>query len=161
METTAQGGGMFFWFILLAFAFIVIFLPARSQKKREQELMSKVNALQKGDQIIIPGGIIGTVAGFKDNALEVKVAENVKLTVLKTAGEGGPYGMAVLAAYMRSREPGQTLEAYLRSRVFSDDCGVSVEATVEEAEGYRQFLRQYRRLLPVEGNAAALLNGRT
>lgn len=88
METTAQGGGMFFWFILLAFAFIVIFLPARSQKKREQELMSKVNALQKGDQIIIPGGIIGTVAGFKDNALEIKVAENVKLTVLKTAVVG-------------------------------------------------------------------------
>ena len=88
METTAQGGGMFFWFILLAFAFIVIFLPARSQKKREQELMSKINALQKGDQIIIPGGIIGTVAGFKDNALEVKVAENVKLTVLKTAVVG-------------------------------------------------------------------------
>ena len=88
METTAQGGGMFFWFILLAFAFIVIVLPARSQKKREQELMSKVNALQKGDQIIIPGGIIGTVAGFKDNALEVKVAENVKLTVLKTAVVG-------------------------------------------------------------------------
>lgn len=88
METTAQGAGMFFWFILLAFAFIVIFLPARSQKKREQELMSKVNALQKGDQIIIPGGIIGTVAGFKDNALEVKVAENVKLTVLKTAVVG-------------------------------------------------------------------------
>ena len=88
METTAQGGGMFFWFILLAFAFIVIFLPARSQKKSEQELMSKVNALQKGDQIIIPGGIIGTVAGFKDNALEVKVAENVKLTVLKTAVVG-------------------------------------------------------------------------
>lgn len=88
METTAQGGGMFFWFILLSFAFIVIFLPARSQKKREQELMSKVNALQKGDQIIIPGGIIGTVAGFKDNALEVKVAENVKLTVLKTAVVG-------------------------------------------------------------------------
>ena len=50
--------------------------------------MSKVNALQKGDQIIIPGGIIGTVAGFKDNALEVKVAENVKLTVLKTAVVG-------------------------------------------------------------------------
>ena len=88
METTAQGGGMFFWFILLAFAFIVLFLPARSQKKREQELMSKINALQKGDQIIIPGGIIGTVAGFKDNALEVKVAENVKLTVLKTAVVG-------------------------------------------------------------------------
>lgn len=85
METTAQGGGMFFWLLLMVFAFIVIFLPARSQKKREQELMAKVNALQKGDQVIIPGGIIGTVAGFKDNAIEVKIAENVKLTVLKTA----------------------------------------------------------------------------
>lgn len=85
METTAQGGGMFFWLLLMVFAFIVIFMPARSQKKREQELMAKVNALQKGDQVIIPGGIIGTVAGFKDKAIEVKIAENVKLTVLKTA----------------------------------------------------------------------------
>ena len=85
METTAQGGGMFFWLLLLAFGLVVIFLPARSQKKREQELLTKVNALQKGDQVIIPGGIIGTVAGFKDNAIEVKIAESVKLTVLKTA----------------------------------------------------------------------------
>ena len=90
METTAQGGGMFFWLLLLVFAFVVIFLPARSQKKREQELMMKVNALKKGDQVIIPGGIIGTVAGFKDNAIEVKIAENVKLTVLKTAIVGFP-----------------------------------------------------------------------
>ena len=85
METTAQGGGMFIWFLLLAFMLLFIFFPARSQKKREHELLNKVNALQKGDQVIIPGGIVGTVAGFKDNALEVKVAENVKLTVLKTA----------------------------------------------------------------------------
>ena len=85
MERTAQGGGMFIWFLLLAFMLVFIFFPARSQQKREQELMNKVHALQKGDQVIIPGGIVGTVAGFKDNALEVKVAENVKLTVLKTA----------------------------------------------------------------------------
>lgn len=85
MEQAAQGSGMM-WLILMAVMFVMlIFMPARSQKKREQELLSKVNALQKGDQVIIPGGIIGTVAGFKDNALEVKVAENVKLTILKTA----------------------------------------------------------------------------
>ena len=60
-------------------------MPARSQKKREQELANKVNALQKGDQVIIPGGIVGTVAGFKDNLLEIKIAENVKINVLKTA----------------------------------------------------------------------------
>ena len=89
MQTTAQGGGMFFWLLLLAFFFVfMIVLPARSQKKREQEMLAKVNALQKGDQVIIPGGIIGTVAGFKDNAIEVKVAESVKLTELKTAVVG-------------------------------------------------------------------------
>ncbi len=89
MQTTAQGGGMFFWLILLAFFFVfMIVLPARSQKKREQEMLAKVNALQKGDQVIIPGGIVGTVVGFKDNAIEVKIAENVKLTVLKTAVVG-------------------------------------------------------------------------
>ena len=86
MEATAQSGGMFFWMLLMAVMFIVlIFMPARAQKKRETELANKVNALQKGDQVIIPGGIIGTVAGFKDNMLEIKVAENVKINVLKTA----------------------------------------------------------------------------
>ena len=88
MEQTAQGSGML-WLVIMAVMFIMlIFMPARSQKKREQELLSKVNALQKGEQVIIPGGIIGTVVGFKDNALEVKIAENVKLTVLKTAVVG-------------------------------------------------------------------------
>ena len=86
MEATAQGGGTFFWLLLMAVMFIVlIFMPARSQKKREQELMAKVNALQKGDGVILSGGIVGTVAGFKDNLLEIKVAESVKIHVLKTA----------------------------------------------------------------------------
>ncbi len=88
MQTAAQGSSTFFWFLLFAFAFIMIFLPARSQKKREQELKTKVDALQKGDQVILASGIIGTVVGFKDEALEVKVSENVKLTVLKTAVAG-------------------------------------------------------------------------
>ncbi|MCQ2410940.1 MAG: preprotein translocase subunit YajC [Elusimicrobiaceae bacterium] len=86
MGTTAQGGGMLVWLLLMAVMFVVfILIPARSQKKREQELAAKVNALQKGDQVIIPGGIIGTVAGFKDNLLEIKLAESVKIHVLKTA----------------------------------------------------------------------------
>ena len=88
MQTAAQGSATWIWWIMLAFMFVVIFLPARSQKKREQELKSRVDALQKGDQIILANGIIGTVVGFKDEALEVKVAENVKLTVLKNAVAG-------------------------------------------------------------------------
>lgn len=88
MNTAAQGGSNLIWFLLLAFAFIMIFLPARSQKKRDQEMKTKLDALQKGDQIVLANGIIGTVVGFKDEALEVKVAEGIKLTVLKTAVAG-------------------------------------------------------------------------
>ena len=88
MQTAAQSSVNWFWLIMIAFMFVVIFLPARSQKKREQEMKAKVDALQKGDQIILANGIIGTVVGFKDEALEVKVAEGLKLTVLKTAVAG-------------------------------------------------------------------------
>ena len=89
METTAaQGGGTFIFYIFLL-AFVVMMLwSGRGQKKRDQERLAKVESLQKGDKIIIPGGIVGTVAGFKDNTLEVKIAENVKITVLKTAVVG-------------------------------------------------------------------------
>ena len=85
MNTAAQAGAgnMFFMFFILA-AIIFVLMSGRGQKKREEQRQAKVNALQKGDGVILPGGIIVTVAGFKDNAIEVKVAENVKLTVLKS-----------------------------------------------------------------------------
>ena len=88
MEQTAQNSGLI-WMLVMAVMFVVLLvMPARSQKKRERELAQKVNALQKGDRVIIPGGIVGTVAGFKDDLLEIKIAENVKINVLKTAVVG-------------------------------------------------------------------------
>ena len=73
-----------FFFLIIAAMFIFILFSGRGQKKREEQRMAKVNALQKGDGVILPGGVVGTVAGFKGNALEVKIAENVKITVLKS-----------------------------------------------------------------------------
>lgn len=85
MNTAAQGGGSgMFFFLIIAAMFIFILFSGRGQKKREAERQARINALQKGDEVVIPGGIVGTVVGFKDNAVEVKIAENVKLTVLKS-----------------------------------------------------------------------------
>ena len=85
MNAAAQGGGANL-FLMLFFAAAIIFMlmSGRGQKKREEERQAKIAALQKGDQVVIPGGIIGTVVGFKDNTLEVKIAENVKITILKS-----------------------------------------------------------------------------
>ena len=49
----------------------------------------------------------------------------VPVTCMKTAGEGGPYGMALLAAYMVRKERGESLEDYLDKKVFA-----GVESTV-------------------------------
>ena len=84
MNTAAQGGGNLFLMFFFFVAIIFVMMSGRGQKKREQEHQAKVAALQKGDQVIIQGGIIGTVVGFKDNTLEVKVAENIKFTILKS-----------------------------------------------------------------------------
>lgn len=87
MEAAASQGGLanLLFMGVLVFGIVMIMLSGRGQKKREQERLNKVDALQKGDGVIIPGGIVGTVAGFKDNMLEVKIADNVKITVLKSA----------------------------------------------------------------------------
>ena len=88
MEQTAQSSGFFLMLIFAVVFMGLMFVQARSQKKRERELAQKINSVQKGDRIIISGGIVGTVAGFKDNLLEVKIAENVKINILKTAVVG-------------------------------------------------------------------------
>ena len=95
MNTAAQGGSGMFFFLIIAAMFIFILFSGRCQKKREELRMAKVNALQKGDGVILPGGVVGTVAGFKDNALEVKIAENVKITVLKSG----------IVGFVNSNEP--------------------------------------------------------
>ena len=89
MNTAAQGGGANL-FLMLFFAVAIIFMlmSGKGQKKREQEHQAKVAALQKGDQIVIQGGIIGTVVGFKDNTLEVKIAEGMKINILKSGVVG-------------------------------------------------------------------------
>ncbi len=93
METTAaattataaagQGfgvNGMFL--VVIVFLAVFMFLSSRSQKKREDEQRKAISALEKGDKVILMGGIVGTVAGFNDQIIEVKVAENTKFSVL-------------------------------------------------------------------------------
>ena len=75
--------------VLAVFYFIVI-MPAKKQQKKKEAMIS---ALKKGDRVITSGGIHGTVAAVEDDEVLVKVAENVKLRVSKSAvagTSGGP-----------------------------------------------------------------------
>ena len=83
--TTAASGGLSsggFMLAIMVFFIVMIMLSSRSQKKKEAEHNKQVSTLQKGDRVVLLGGIIGTVVGFNQEILEIKVSENTKLSVL-------------------------------------------------------------------------------
>ncbi len=106
------------------------------------------------DRLYAHGGYFKT-PGVGQRMLSAAAA--VPVSVMETAGEGGPYGMALLAAYQVCREPGEALEDYLDQKVFAG--AESRELMAEEAEihGFERFLSRYRRALPAERAALETL----
>ncbi len=68
----------------LVFYFLVI-APANKQRKKTQEMIS---SLKKGDNVITSGGIYGTVQGVEPDAVYLKIADNVKVKVTRSAISG-------------------------------------------------------------------------
>lgn len=80
-------------------------------------------------------------------------ALDTEVSVLTTAGEGGAWGMALLAAFMEQGD-GQLLPDYLEERVFSRMQAITESPTADGAEGFRRFMENWRRGLPAEYAAA-------
>ena len=79
-------------------------------------------------------------------------ALNAPVTVMKTAGEGGPYGMALLASYiLRAKE--MTLEDYLENVVFAGAEGSTMEPDAADVAGYKAYLKVYCDCLDLEHTA--------
>ena len=84
-------------------------------------------------------------------------AMNSPVTVMTTAGEGGPFGMAVLAAY-RAYAQDMPLESYLQNLVFRDAESITVTPTEEETAGFGRYLESYRKGLALEHCALENIN---
>ena len=74
---------------------------------------------------------------------------------MQTAGEGGPYGMALLAAY--AKEPDGTLPEFLAGRVFADAVSTTEQPDETIAAGFAEFLQNYKQALRVERTAVEVL----
>ena len=83
-------------------------------------------------------------------------ALNVSITTMETAGEGGPWGMALLAAYMSRKKDGETMEDYLLNRVFSDAKSTCKEPNPAGVAGFQKYLAQYKACLAAQQAAVAL-----
>ncbi len=79
------------------------------------------------------------------------------VSVMETAGEGGPYGMALLGAYMLWKDEGETLADYLDNKVFDDAKSTTLMAEPSDVAGFSVFLSRYKKALPMERTAAEVL----
>ncbi|MCE5189367.1 MAG: ATPase [Eubacteriales bacterium] len=87
----------------------------------------------------------------------MSAALGTPVTVMETAGEGGPWGMAVLAAFQQRHASGQSLDQYLSECVFGAAKSVTILATEEETAGFQSFMEQYKKCLAVERTAVQTL----
>ncbi|MDM7926932.1 MAG: preprotein translocase subunit YajC [bacterium] len=86
-EGAKQANPLLSFLPLLAIIVIMYFLLLRPQAKRQKELKQMIDSLQKGDRVLTVGGVIGTIAAFeeKENLIILKVADNVKIEVTRSA----------------------------------------------------------------------------
>ena len=86
-------------------------------------------------------------------------AAGAPVTVMKTAGEGGPWGMAVLAAYLADgKHRFASLEEYLEKEIFAGQEGSTIAPTQEEIDGFEAFAAHYRAGLDIERAAVRDMN---
>nr|MCR4807295.1 ATPase [Lachnospiraceae bacterium] len=76
-------------------------------------------------------------------------AMNAPVAVMTTAGEGGPWGMAILAAYMLDGK-GTDLAAYLADKVFGQDAGEVVDPDPADVKGFDEYTEAYKKTLPAQ-----------
>ena len=99
------------------------------------------------DNIMGHGGL------FKTKGVGQKImaaAASVPVSVMETAGEGGAWGIALLADYMKQKQNNQTLEQYLNDEVFCGGEAVTIAPSQEDSEGFDRFIALYQKGLAIE-----------
>lgn len=130
-------------------------------------LYTSLGALKTGMDILIKkehvkvDALLGHGGFFKTAGVGQRIlagAMNAPVSVMETAGEGGAWGIALLAAYMLRRSEGESLAAYLADRVFVRDKGVRTEPLQEDVEGFEAFMSRYAEGLAVERAAVEYIH---
>jgi len=99
------------------------------------------------DQLLGHGGLFKT-KGVGQRFLAAAIG--VPVTVMESAGEGGAWGIALLASYMLNGSDSMSLENYLSEQIFAKMVGTRVEPIKEDIDGFNTFIKRYKRGLPIE-----------
>ncbi len=129
-------------------------------------LFSAVGALKIGLDILFEqeqvkiDQILGHGGFFKTKEVGQRImaaAMNVPVSVMETAGEGGAWGIALLAAYMLYKKENEPLATYLSKRVFAGEKGLTIAPDPKDIEGFNAFMERYKQGLVIERAAVEAL----
>jgi len=101
----------------------------------------------KLDQLLGHGGFFKTK---EVGQRMMAAAMNVPVSVMETAGEGGAWGIALLASYMLNKVENETLEAYLLDKVFASENSLTVTPDANDVAGFASFMSRYQKGLVIE-----------
>lgn len=104
----------------------------------------------KIDRITGHGGLFRT-KGVGQRILAA--ALNSPISVMETAGEGGAWGIALLASYVVNNDKKQNLADFLDEKVFAGNTGTEIAPTAEDVEGFNEYIETYKAGLDIEKKA--------
>jgi preprotein translocase subunit YajC len=83
-QSTGAGGLMAFapLLIIMVIFYVLLILPAQRRQKKTQQMLG---ALKNGDKIVTSGGLFGTIVGLEGDSIQVRIADQVKVKVLRSA----------------------------------------------------------------------------
>ena len=125
-------------------------------------LFTALGAIKAGMELLLKeedvaiDSILGHGGLFKTKGVGQRIlaaAINAPVSVMETAGEGGPWGMALLAAYMLNKADGESLKDYLADKVFEGNAGSRMEPDARDVEGYEVFIERYKKGVAIEKEA--------
>ena len=107
------------------------------------------------DRITGHGGLFKT-KGVGQRILAAAI--NSPISVMETAGEGGAWGIALLASYLANNGNDQSLADFLDKHVFTGDAGIEISPTAEDVSGFNTYIESYKAGLPIEEAAVRFKN---
>jgi len=122
-------------------------------------LFTALGALKTGLDILFEkesvkvDSILGHGGFFKTREVGQKImaaAMNVPVSVMETAGEGGAWGIALLASYMINRAGNESLEDFLNQKIFAGKTGTTVAPDPKDVAGFNEFMKRYTQGLAIE-----------
>lgn len=145
---------------------------ARSQESKftlanvmRMHLYSALGTLKTGLDLMLKeegvkvDAMLGHGGYFKTRGVGQQIAAdaiNAPVSVMETAGEGGAWGIAVLAAFMAGKKEGETLPAYLSQVIFKEQKAETLYPIAENVAGFDKFMKLYHDGLNMEKEAAEI-----